>query len=86
MDNETIKVLLTGGFFGSLTRLLLKPEGSWKAWIAQLIVGISCAVFLGGLAGQAINSGMAGYMASAYVIGSAGEQALAILQAKFLKK
>ena len=84
-DPEQMRVLLAGGFFGTLTKLLLRPEKSWRSWLAQFVVGISCAVFLGGLVGRWLDAGPAGFAAVAYVFGSAAEQALAVAQSKLGK-
>ena len=80
-----MKILIAGGFFGALTKLLLRPEKSWRSRISQLIVGVLCAVFLGGLVAKWLNAGPAGLAAAAYVIGSAAEQALGAAQARFGK-
>ena len=82
---EEMKILLLGGLAGAITRLLLHPEKSWKARFSQLIVGVLCAVFLGGLVANWLNAGPAGLAAAAYVVGSLGEQALAVAQNRFTK-
>ncbi len=81
-NSSELKELLAGGFFGSLTRLLLKPENGWKQWLSQFVVGISAAVFLGGMVGHWIGAGPAGYASAAYVIGTAAEKTLELFQKK----
>lgn len=52
MDWKTTVLLMIAGIFGSLVRLTLNPEPSWQRWALRFFVGISCAVFLGGLIGH----------------------------------
>jgi len=84
--DETTKTLLIGGFFGSLSRLLLWPEKSWKAWVVQFVVGISAAVFLGGLVGHWMGGGPLAFSAAAYTIGTCAEKVIEKAQRKFFGK
>ena len=79
---EVTRALVVGGASGTLTRLILRPEKDWKAWLAQFVVGILAAVFLGGLAGHFLDAGPIGYASSAYVIGTAAEQFIRLLQSR----
>lgn len=85
IDSEHLKALLTAGFFGSLVRLILKPEKSWQAWLAQIFVGAACAVFLGGAVSHVLNLGTAGMLASGFAIGTSAEHALAWIQTRMKK-
>ncbi len=82
-DHHDLATLASAGFFGTLTRLVLKPEKSWQRWLAQFVAGISSAVFLGGLVGQFLDAGAWGFAASGFVIGTASEQAIALAQRRF---
>ncbi|MDC0088180.1 hypothetical protein OAI07_01415 [Akkermansiaceae bacterium] len=84
IEPNITKALVSGGLFGSITRLLLKPEKNWQAWLVQLVVGLSAAVFIGGFFGHILNADVFGYGASSYVVGTAAERAIKKLQEKFL--
>lgn len=86
---DDVKTLLIAGFFGSLVRVLLRPERRWQLWLVQMVVGVSSAVFLGqvfgGLIGQWTGSPGASLSAAGFLIGTAAEQVIACLQKRFLK-
>ena len=81
-----MKDLAVSGILGSLARLIIAPEDNWRRWVAQLIVGMLCAVFLGGLAAHFLNAGPSGLLACGFVFGSLGEHGLKVAQNKFSKE
>lgn len=88
---EEIRALLTGGTFGTVVRILLNPDKEWKKWIVQAFVGVSAAVFLGGVITHLIimaigpaGADAAGY-AAGYLIGTGAEKAIEKLQKRFLE-
>lgn len=82
---EQMKALICGGFFGSIVKLTLHPEKRWSIWLSQFIVGILCAVFIGGLLAHWLGAGHYGFSAVGFIIGTAAEQFLAITQRKLAK-
>ena len=86
-----VRVLLTSGVFGSIVRVILKPDREWQRWIVQVFVGVAAAVFLGQVVGHLIiavigpEGAIAAYSASGFLIGTAAEKAIEKLQKKFLE-
>ena len=90
ITEKSTLVLLVSGFFGTLVRLVLAPEKSWKKWLSRFVVGISSAVFLGGLIGHLITKWLDlsgdvegqswAIAASGFIVGTAAEQVLANIQ------
>ena len=89
MDHvKEVTVLLIAGFFGSLTRLVLNPEPHWRRWLVRFIVGVSCAVFLGGVVSQLIAKTLdlqemeRIFSASGFICGMTAEQLIEKIQNK----
>lgn len=93
MDNpldhtKELTVLFIAGFFGSLVRLVLNPEPRWQRWLVRFTVGVSCAVFLGGVASEAIAKAFSLkdmeqlLSASGFICGVLAEQMLEKMQAR----
>lgn len=78
--------LTFSGIFGSLARLVIRPEESWQAWVTQVFVGVVCAVFIGGLAAHYLNAGRHGVLACGFVFGSLGEHGLKMLQKRVMNQ
>lgn len=85
ITNE-IKALLASGLCGTLVRTIFRPERNWKAWLLQMFVGLSAAVFLGQLLSHLIvkvtgldSSSMVHY-AVGYIIGTEAERFIRMYQ------
>ena len=86
-DTKEVAVLMVAGFFGSLARLVLSPEQCWKRWAIRFVVGISCAVCLGGFMGQLLAKWFSvpaseTAAASGFVVGVTAEQLIQLFQAR----
>lgn len=83
-----VTVLFIAGFFGSLVRLVLNPEPRWQRWLVRFIIGISCAIFLGGVVSEAIAKAFSLkdveqlLSASGFICGVLAEQLLEKMQTK----
>tara|TARA_R110000772_G_scaffold143235_1_gene252747 strand:- start:16620 stop:16898 length:279 start_codon:yes stop_codon:yes gene_type:complete len=84
--DKDLQILVVAGISGTLVKLILDPEDSWKAWVAQAVVGVLCAIFLGGLASYYLDAGPAGTAGCGFVFGSMGERGLAAIQRRLLDK
>lgn len=88
---KDIQALLTSGLFGAITRSILRPTTHWKAWLAQMFVGLVSAVFIGQLLSHFLikvvgnESSTAVYYAVGYVIGTSAERIIEALQNRFVK-
>lgn len=88
--SSEIRTLLTAGVFGSIVRVLIRPERQWQRWLVQVLIGTFSAVFLGSLVGHlvarmvGVESLNAAYLASGFLIGTAAEKVIEKLQNKFL--
>jgi len=76
--------LAIAGAFGSLVRLILFPEKSALRWLSQVVVGIICAVYLGGGLAEILGFDNKGMLMLAFLTGTTAEKALAKVQSKFL--
>ena len=88
-------VLLISGIFGSLVRLLSKPEDDWKKWLARFMIGMFAAVFLGGFFSILLIKAfdistdqgiMYARLASGFIVGTASEQIIDLIVAKIQSK
>lgn len=90
LTNE-VKALMTSGLFGTITRTILRPENHWKAWLAQVFIGLAAAVFIGQIIGHlfikviGVDSDTAVYYAVGYVIGTSAERVIETAQNRFFK-
>ena len=84
-----IKTLITAGIFGSIFRIMTNPDRQWKRCLAQALMGVSAAVFIGPIFAHVIviAVGKEGYipalLAAGFFIGSAAEKVTEKLQSKF---
>lgn len=87
-----VKALLTSGLFGTITRTILRPESHWKAWLAQVFIGLGAAVFIGQIIGHLCikvighEGSTAIYYAVGYVIGTSAERVIESVQRRFFEK
>lgn len=70
--------LLVGGFAGSTAKMVLAPELTWRVWMIDIVVGLTCALFLGAALGDwvadlipALNK--SAFLASGFLCGASGE-------------
>ena len=87
---KEMQALLTSGLFGAITRTVLRPHTHWKAWLAQMFIGLVAAVFLGQFMGHffikvmGTEASQAVYYAVGYIIGTSAERVIEALQNRFL--
>jgi uncharacterized membrane protein YeaQ/YmgE (transglycosylase-associated protein family) len=89
---QEIKALLASGVCGTLVRTIFRPEKNWKAWLLQMFIGLTAAVFLGQLVAHLIvkitgveSSAMVHY-AVGYIIGTEAERFIRLWQDKLAAK
>lgn len=89
---KTFLTCLIAGICGAIVRLLLRPETCWRRWLAQFLVGVFCAIFLGAFLGvqvvrvlkiEDVESTAYAVAATAFVVGTAGEEVIRMLQRKY---
>lgn len=86
-EPKEVVVLLVSGFFGSLARLILSPEKCIKRWLVRFVVGVSCAVFLGGFIGQLLSNwfhvpATETIAASGFLVGVTAERLIELVQSR----
>ena len=88
-NSKDVIVLVAGGFFGSLAKLVLSPEQDWRRWLVRFVVGVSSAVFLGGFVGQLLMQwfevpARETLAAAGFLVGVSCEQLISMLQARLV--
>lgn len=83
-------MLAISGAGGAYFRAVLLPEKHWARRIVQGVAGVLSAIFLGGVVAHGLNSivdtGPFAWLACGFILGTAGEAGVKVLQEKILGK
>lgn len=84
---DQIQLLIISGVAGAFFRALIAPEKEIKKRLVQGMAGALSAVFLGGFFAEVLktfyDTGVYGYLASGFIMGSAGEVFVKTIQERF---
>ncbi|MGL4673295.1 MAG: hypothetical protein ACRCXK_00400 [Wohlfahrtiimonas sp.] len=85
-----IQLLTISGIAGAVFRTIMSPEKAFWRKVMQGFAGALSAIFLGGFLASFLNNitdfGVYSYLASGFILGTAGEVAVKKIQEKLLEK